>query len=169
MVGAKWDDATSKWKISIQRPKGSSSDGVASESEVFEDTADLLFTGIGSLSRWNWPDIDGLRTFKGNLIHSAQWEVAGQDDLAFGNAPVAPQIRKGWEEDVKDWGSKRVAVIGVVSYLFGSSVPALVLIIATGLFGYTDCSCLATKSCESLELRPWQDLDGITIRRWEDG
>ena len=109
MVGAKWDETAGKWRVSIKRPQG---DGSGEETEVFEDTADLLFTGIGALSRWDWPDIEGLHSFKGPVIHSAQWEVASGGGSEA--SPVASKIRKGWEEDVKDWGNKKVAVIGVV-------------------------------------------------------
>lgn len=55
-----------------------------------------MFTGIGALSRWSWPDIEGLNTFGGRLIHSAQWDVEGST----------------WQED---WKDKNVGVIGVVS------------------------------------------------------
>ncbi|KIP12732.1 hypothetical protein PHLGIDRAFT_123818 [Phlebiopsis gigantea 11061_1 CR5-6] len=119
MVAAKWDEAAAQWRLSIQRPK-QSLDGSDAGVEVFEDTADLLFTGIGGLSRWNWPEIEGLQTFKGTLTHSAQWEVGGESSPA----PVEPVVRKGWEEDVKDWGDKRVAVIGVGSSAI-QIVPAL--------------------------------------------
>ena len=121
MVGAKWDDASGKWRVSIQRPKKDSQEA-PSEVEVFEDTADLLFTGIGSLSRWNWPDIEGLHNFKGTLIHSAQWEVPGS---ASDKTPITPILRKGWQESVKDWGNKRVAVIGVVNPFFVLTFSAL--------------------------------------------
>jgi cation diffusion facilitator CzcD-associated flavoprotein CzcO len=104
MVGAKWDEVVGKWRVDIRRP---SSDGTT---EVFEDSADLLFTGLGLLSRWNWPDIEGLNSFKGMLIHSAKWEVPSQNEATTG----ASQVRRDWVEDVKDWGNKRVAVIGVV-------------------------------------------------------
>ncbi|GJE84376.1 NAD(P)/FAD-dependent oxidoreductase [Phanerochaete sordida] len=115
MVGAKWDEATGRWRVNIKRPRTK-----AEGAEVFEDTADLLFTGVGSLSRWNWPDIEGLGSFKGSLIHSAKWEVPSPADAT----ASSPQIRPNWEEDVKDWGNKRVAVIGVGSSAI-QIVPAL--------------------------------------------
>lgn len=119
MVGAKWDEAAGKWRVDIRRPKesaGATSDADG-DTEVFEDTADLLFTGLGSLSRWNWPDIEGLRTFKGIITHSAKWDVGNQDGLAPTGLPTATtELKKSWEEDVKEWGNKRVAVIGVVSW-----------------------------------------------------
>ena len=41
----------------------------------------------------------GFDGFKGQVMHSAQWEAD----------------ENGWQETVKDWDDKRVAVIGVVS------------------------------------------------------
>jgi cation diffusion facilitator CzcD-associated flavoprotein CzcO len=61
----------------------------------------VLFTGVGGLSRWSWPDIPGLKDFKGQVLHSANWDVTSGD-------------RDPWQEGVKDWGNKRVGVIGVV-------------------------------------------------------
>ena len=62
----------------------------------FEETCDILVLGIGSLCRWKWPDIEGLHDFEGPIVHSAGWNFGGSH----------------WEEDVKDWGDKKVVVIG---------------------------------------------------------
>ena len=61
-----------------------------------------MFLGTGALSRWKWPDIDGLDSFKGTVLHSAQF--AGSED-------------KEWQEVVQDWGDKRVGVVGNVSVI----------------------------------------------------
>ncbi|KAL1739372.1 hypothetical protein HDZ31DRAFT_14535, partial [Schizophyllum fasciatum] len=63
-----------------------------------QDTADVLFTGFGMLSRWAFPDIHGLQNFQGLVIHSAHWET---DDPG-----------KTWQESTRSWGDKCVAVIG---------------------------------------------------------
>ena len=163
MLAAKWDEDAAKWRLNIQRPK-QNADGSDAGVEVFEDTADLLFTGVGGLSRWNWPEIEGLQTFKGTLTHSAQWEVGGES----GAASVKPTIRQGWEEDVKDWGDKRVAVIGVVSYhhSFGTRQRTNNFI---GFFCDTNCSSPATKSGQTPEFRTRKDLAGFAIRWRQDG
>ncbi|KAF7799420.1 hypothetical protein EIP86_010654 [Pleurotus ostreatoroseus] len=115
MTSAKYNEDTGKWHVHIKRfsPEGY---------EEFEDTADMLFTGVGGLSRWKWPDIEGLQSFQGLLVHSAGWEVPRA-----GEAPALEdgvKLRKGWQEDVKDWGDKKVAVIGVGSSAI-QIVPAL--------------------------------------------
>lgn len=110
LVHARYDEPTGKWQLRIRRLMVQT-DGAGSEAEVyeeFEDTADVLFTGVGSLSRWGWPDIAGLRDFKGELFHTADFDV--------GN--------KTWQEATEDWQNKRVGVIGVGSSAI-QIVPAL--------------------------------------------
>ena len=100
LVGARWDEAAQKWRLRVRRfvPKRGEDDSedVAGE---FDDDADVLFLGTGALSRWKWPDIPGLDTFQGPVLHSAQF-TDGKD--------------MEWEEVAKDWGDKRVGVIGNV-------------------------------------------------------
>ena len=130
MVGARWDDEKGKWIVSIKAPSGGHASNGRTGHEpshvVFEDSADLLFTGIGGLSRWKWPDIEGLHDFKGTLIHSADWKVSEGSESAEdgdGTSGTASDRTDGertrskgktWQEDVKDWGDKKVGVIGVV-------------------------------------------------------
>ncbi len=92
MTSARYDEPTGKWHIRLTRPSDTG------DLDEFEDTADLLFLGIGTLSRWSWPDIDGLEEFKGPRVHSANWNFGGST----------------WEEDVQDWKDKNIAVIGLV-------------------------------------------------------
>jgi cation diffusion facilitator CzcD-associated flavoprotein CzcO len=107
---AAYNEAAGKWQLTIRRPKNEASiTGTywdwKTNFEEFEDTADVLFGGFGGLSRWSWPDIEGLENFKGMVIHSAQWETGKGKGEADG-----PE----WAESVQDWGDKRVGVIGVV-------------------------------------------------------
>ena len=37
-------------------------------------TAKVLITGVGQLSAPKYPDIPGLETFQGPVIHSARWD-----------------------------------------------------------------------------------------------
>ncbi|TFY70634.1 hypothetical protein EVG20_g2373 [Dentipellis fragilis] len=122
LIHAQWDESKSRWHLRLRRPRfpqnGISNAGtnghspsastgmpVHGEFEEFEDTADVLFMGTGSLNRWSWPDIPGLGSFSGKLLHSADWDKA----------------EGGWEETVKDWKDKTVGVIGL-----GSSAIQLV-------------------------------------------
>ncbi|KZT22657.1 FAD/NAD(P)-binding domain-containing protein [Neolentinus lepideus HHB14362 ss-1] len=107
LVGAYWDDAKLHWRLRLKRPSANSTPENPQYEEI-ADTADVLFTSLGSLGRWNWPDIEGLESFKGRVLHSAQWDVTDGH----------------WEEGVRDWGEKKVGVIGVGSSAI-QIVPAL--------------------------------------------
>lgn len=48
----------------------------------------MLINGSGILNKWRWPDIKGLHSFRGKLLHSARWD------------------------QTIDWTGKRVALIG---------------------------------------------------------
>jgi cation diffusion facilitator CzcD-associated flavoprotein CzcO len=41
--------------------------------ETFEDDADVLIVARGSLNHIAWPNIPGLSTFSGEIMHSAAW------------------------------------------------------------------------------------------------
>ena len=92
LIHARYEEATGKWHVRIRR---TTEDGT----EDFDDEADFLFMGVGILHRWSWPEIEGLNDFEGTLVHSANWNLGGAT----------------WEDDVKDWKDKNVAVIGLVS------------------------------------------------------
>jgi cation diffusion facilitator CzcD-associated flavoprotein CzcO len=103
---AAYNEESGKWVLTGTNEGSSGSD---SEPGAFEDTVDFLFPCLGVLSRWHWPDIEGLETFEGTLIHSADWKTGEGDP------------ESGWETTVKSWGDKRIGVIGVVSHSSRSS------------------------------------------------
>ncbi|KAG7452053.1 FAD/NAD-binding domain-containing protein [Guyanagaster necrorhizus] len=112
MTKARYSEPDGKWIITIRRPVEPNSNETATQFEEFEDICDVLFTGMGDLSRWNWPEIPGLKEFQGKVIHSARWETGeGGPDAA-------------WEDTVHSWGNKRVGVIGVGSSAI-QIVPAI--------------------------------------------
>jgi cation diffusion facilitator CzcD-associated flavoprotein CzcO len=78
---ADWDSETGLWTVELQRKDGT----------TFKDECNVLINGSGVLTKWKWPDIEGLHDFEGTLAHSANWPR----DL--------------------DWSGKRVAVIGTGS------------------------------------------------------
>lgn len=92
LTSAKWDDASGKWALTIRNN---------ATQESFVDTADLVLSATGGLSRWSWPDIKGLHDFKGMVLHSANWE----SDLGIGKK----------EDDEQKWKDKKIGVIGVGS------------------------------------------------------
>ncbi|KAF2154184.1 FAD/NAD(P)-binding domain-containing protein [Myriangium duriaei CBS 260.36] len=59
----RYDQQEGKWHVKIRRPNG----------EIFEDTSDVLISARGNLNHIAWPEIDGLKSFQGELMHSAAW------------------------------------------------------------------------------------------------
>lgn len=94
LVSARYDELSGRWNIRLKRPSSTSPGAF----EEVDDWADFVFNGIGVLNRWKWPDIRGLKDFKGIMVHSANWNLGGAT----------------WEEDVKGWENKKIGVIGLV-------------------------------------------------------
>lgn len=103
LIHARYDEATGKWHLRLKRPVANSSPDAEVQYEEFEDTADFVVSGVGALSRWSWPDLEGLWDFKGKVLHSAGWEVGDNE---------------AWQDKVKDWKDKKIGVIGVVRTSF---------------------------------------------------
>jgi len=59
VVGAAYDDVSSAWRVTT-------SDGAVTMTR-------FLVTAAGCLSEVHWPDIPGLQSFEGRLLHTAQW------------------------------------------------------------------------------------------------
>lgn len=89
---AKWDDATKKWHttVSIQ---GSKDAEFGSEYTI---KSDFLVSAVGQLNQPKLPNIDGLDTFNGKLMHSARWDwsydIRGKRVAIIGNGATAAQI-----------------------------------------------------------------------------
>ncbi|ETI20877.1 hypothetical protein G647_07220 [Cladophialophora carrionii CBS 160.54] len=81
VVGAYWQPEEGEWEVRVRRPDGTE----------FVDRCNVLVNGGGILNNWKWPDIKGLHSFKGTLVHSANYD---------------PSL---------DLNGKRVAVIGIGS------------------------------------------------------
>ncbi len=67
---AQWNQTSGKWTIRIRHIMDD-----AQDSEEFEETCDILLLCVGSLHRWQWPNIPGLKNFGGTLVHSAEWDA----------------------------------------------------------------------------------------------
>ncbi|EMD35981.1 hypothetical protein CERSUDRAFT_96205 [Gelatoporia subvermispora B] len=105
LVHARYDEPSGRWLLRVRKttitPEGE-------HTEEFDDAADFLFTGVGLISRWSWPEINGLKSFGGKLFHSANFDTGDQT----------------WQEAAHEWSDKKVAVIGVGSSAI-QIVPAL--------------------------------------------
>lgn len=91
VVSAQWDDAGSKWNTSV---KVTGSDSEFGESYIL--TSDFLVSAIGQLNAPRYPDIPGLKDFRGTTMHSARWNwsypLQGKRIAVIGNGCSAVQI-----------------------------------------------------------------------------
>ena len=85
IISTTWQEDSGTWKLMIQQPQG-----------VVEDWCDILIDGTGSLNNWSYPNIKGLRTFRGHLCHTAGWDATydftDKNVAVIGNGSSAIQI-----------------------------------------------------------------------------
>ncbi|KAK4170402.1 hypothetical protein QBC43DRAFT_197563 [Cladorrhinum sp. PSN259] len=62
---AEWNDAGKKWKVKIRN---------LATGAIINDESHVFITARGQLSEPSWPDIPGLDSFKGKVMHSGQWD-----------------------------------------------------------------------------------------------
>ena len=64
---AEWNSANAQWLVRTRDLRT----GVTKEV-----TAHVLVNASGYLNNWTWPNISGLHSFRGSLVHSAAWDHA---------------------------------------------------------------------------------------------
>lgn len=100
LTSAAWDAATKEWVLQVTN---------LASGESFEERCNILITARGQLSNINWPDIKGLDTFKGKIMHSAAWDedydFTDKRVAAIGNGSssiqIVPQLQKVKGTDLK--------------------------------------------------------------------
>ncbi|KAH8800479.1 flavin-binding monooxygenase-like protein [Xylogone sp. PMI_703] len=85
ILDAVWSQDIGKWALKVERTYADES------TEIFSDNCDVLLHAAGFLNISKIPDIEGLETFKGRIIHTAAWP----EDFG-----------------AEQWKDKRMAVIG---------------------------------------------------------
>ncbi|KAH0835158.1 hypothetical protein AYO21_10319 [Fonsecaea monophora] len=64
--------------------------------QEIQDSCHFLVNGAGFLNHWQWPDIPGLQSFKGTLLHSAHWDqsidLSGKRIAVIGNGSSGIQL-----------------------------------------------------------------------------
>ncbi|KAF9885314.1 hypothetical protein FE257_013031 [Aspergillus nanangensis] len=72
---------------------------------VFAESCHFLFNGGGYLNNWKWPSINGLETFKGDLVHTAHWtediDLCDKRVGVIGNGSSGMQVLAAIHPDVK--------------------------------------------------------------------
>ncbi|GAB7356257.1 hypothetical protein MBLNU459_g7069t2 [Dothideomycetes sp. NU459] len=69
LKAATWHATTGKWELELEN---------LTNGTTFTDTCDIYVSATGILNKWKWPEIEGLDTYQGKLVHSANWD-AGLD------------------------------------------------------------------------------------------
>ncbi|KAF4611042.1 hypothetical protein D9613_007088 [Agrocybe pediades] len=64
---AVWQEDEGKWAVEIHDLENDT---------VVHDSCDILINGSGVLNAWKWPDIPGLKSYKGTLLHTATWDTS---------------------------------------------------------------------------------------------
>ncbi|KAH7070063.1 hypothetical protein FB567DRAFT_218995 [Paraphoma chrysanthemicola] len=85
VVRAEWQEEAGKWKVTLRQKTPSG------EQKEFTEECDLFLYATGILNNFKWPAIKGINSFKGKIVHTAQW----------------PQ-----DYQKEQWANDRVAVIG---------------------------------------------------------
>ena len=65
VLGARWDGDVGTWGVEVQNLR---------TGHVLKKACDILINAGGYLNHWKWPEIRGLQTYKGPLLHSANWD-----------------------------------------------------------------------------------------------
>jgi 4-hydroxyacetophenone monooxygenase len=83
---ASYDEARQSWSVTARHADGSTE----------EYTANVLITAVGALNRPKWPQIPGLDSFGGRLVHTAGWpadlDLSGRRVGVIGNGASSMQL-----------------------------------------------------------------------------
>ncbi|KAF1847357.1 flavin-binding monooxygenase-like protein [Cucurbitaria berberidis CBS 394.84] len=89
---ATWDDSKNRWKVDVTITGGKD----AEFNPAYSIECDFLVSAVGQLNQPRYPDIDGLKDFKGKIMHSARWDwsykLDGKRVGIIGNGATAAQI-----------------------------------------------------------------------------
>ncbi|RKK07518.1 putative sterigmatocystin biosynthesis monooxygenase stcW [Fusarium oxysporum f. sp. cepae] len=87
VTGTVWSEENGTWMVDVQDE---------ATGEVFKDRGEFLINASGFLNNWKWPDIPGLETFEGQLVHTANWKedisLQGKTVAIIGNGSTAIQL-----------------------------------------------------------------------------
>lgn len=66
IIRAEFIDELGQWKVTVMRN--------GDPEDTFDDYADFFIHGGGVLNNWKWPNVKGLHSFKGPVLHTARWD-----------------------------------------------------------------------------------------------
>ncbi|PGG97445.1 hypothetical protein AJ79_09206 [Helicocarpus griseus UAMH5409] len=87
IVGATWNESSGKWTVKAKDLK---------TGQMVVDSADVVINCAGVLNKWKWPDIPGLHSFEGTLVHTARYpqdlDLTGKNVAVIGAGSSAIQV-----------------------------------------------------------------------------
>ncbi|KAI9836289.1 MAG: hypothetical protein M1819_001626 [Sarea resinae] len=90
--GAHWNEEDNVWDLDVTVDGGKA----AEYGDKYSMRSDYLVSAVGQLNQPHYPDIEGLHTFQGKMMHSARWDwnvpLEGKRVAIVGNAASAVQI-----------------------------------------------------------------------------
>ncbi|EGU72022.1 hypothetical protein FOXB_17469, partial [Fusarium oxysporum f. sp. conglutinans Fo5176] len=97
-TGANWDETNSEWNVTLQRNE--------TPNDEISVKCDVFIIAIGRLNNWKLPAIEGLDTFQGRVIHTANWpqglDYHGKDIAVIGNGASSTQCLPSLHKDPQD-------------------------------------------------------------------
>ena len=85
VLRARWDNATARWNLDVRGPDGDDT-----------ITGSIVVSAVGHFNRPKIPEIEGLESFPGPCLHTAQWdpdvEVSGKRVAVVGTGASAMQL-----------------------------------------------------------------------------
>ncbi|KAF5003207.1 hypothetical protein FDECE_10225 [Fusarium decemcellulare] len=94
VISAVWDDEKAIYEVEIE-----------SNEKRLKDWGHVFIDGTGFLNNKKWPEIEGLKDFKGKIMHSADWDTsydyAGKKMAVIGTGSSAIQIIPAVQPKVK--------------------------------------------------------------------
>jgi cation diffusion facilitator CzcD-associated flavoprotein CzcO len=97
IVDAKWDGDKGIWEVQVENVLSGA---------IVNDWCDFLLNAGGLLNQWKWPDIPGLQSFGGTLVHSANWpdnlNLSDKKVAVIGNGSSGLQIIPAIQPQVKE-------------------------------------------------------------------
>lgn len=111
--GATWDEESSEWVVRMT--EGGSDRHLEDRAQILVDATGIfkfeslpsplpVFTANGQ-SDYKWPEIEGLQSFEGGLVHTANWPSNfshhGKTIAVMGNGASGVQLVPAIQQDVK--------------------------------------------------------------------
>ncbi|KAK2667892.1 FAD/NAD(P)-binding domain superfamily [Fusarium oxysporum f. sp. vasinfectum] len=121
-TGASWDENNSEWNVTLQRNEAPND-----ESSV---KCDVFILAIRRLNNWKLPEIEGLDTFQGRVIHTANWpqglDYHGKDIAVMGDGASSTQCLASLQKDARSIGNFVRGPTWLVPHVFSRSGEAQV-------------------------------------------